>query len=218
LVYPEAAPPPAEVQPPRDEAQPSADEARPLPDAVQPCRDAPPPEEAELPPEERPSFDALYSRYFDFGWRGLSALGVPDDRLEDAAQEVWLAVFRRLPDFEARSAPGTWVFGIVINVARNVRRAMRRLPSVVPLREDLVALAPDPLVMSERNEAWQQLRSFLSELDEQRREIFVCVLLEGMRATEAAEAVGVPETTVVHRVRALRRTFQRWVEARGLRP
>jgi RNA polymerase sigma-70 factor (ECF subfamily) len=172
------------------------------------------PEEARPPPAERPGFDALYAQYFEFGWRGLRALGVPNDRLEDAAQEVWFTVFRRLPDFEGRSRLGTWLFGIVINVARNMRRALRRHPSVVPLPDDLVAGAPDPHALSERNEAWRLLALFLSTLDEQRREIFVCVLLEGMQTSEASEAVGVDERIVVNRVRALRRSFQSWVDER----
>jgi RNA polymerase sigma-70 factor (ECF subfamily) len=175
------------------------------------------PDEAQTNPAE-PSFDALYAQYFEFGWRGLRALGVPNERLEDAAQEVWFTVFRRLADFEGRAKLGTWLFGIVINVARNVRRALRRQPSVVPLREDLVGLSLDPHAQSERNEAWRELELFLSTLDEQRREIFVCVLLEGMRTPEAAQAVGVDEGTVANRVRALRRSFQGWLEARRIQP
>jgi RNA polymerase sigma-70 factor, ECF subfamily len=176
------------------------------------------PDEAQPPPDERPSFNALYAQYFEFGWRGLRALGVPSDRLDDAAQEVWLIVFRRLPDFEGRSRHRTWLFGIVINVARNVRRALRREPNLVPLRDDALALSLDPHAQSERNEAWLMVEMFLSTLDEARREIFVCVLLEGMRAAEAAEAVGLDENTVVNRVRALRRSFQSWAEARRMEP
>ena len=70
----------------------------------------------------RPSFEEVYQQYYNYTSRTLRHMGVPFEDVEDAAQEVWLAVHRQLPLFEGRSSLRTWLFGIVVNVARNRRR------------------------------------------------------------------------------------------------
>jgi len=167
---------------------------------------------------EPPSFEELYRGYFAFSWRALLALGVPAAGIEDAAQEVWVVVHRRLPDFEGRSALKTWLFGIAVNVARNARRSERRRAKVSPLRDELVSMAPDPASASEDREAWRLVAVFLATLDEQRREVFVCSVLEGMSAPEAAEATGLDVATVNNRIRSLRRSFKTWLEQRKEAP
>src|SRR4029450_4584828 len=68
---------------------------------------------------EPPGFEQLYQLYFGFTWRVLGHLGVTAHGIDDAVQEVWLTVHRRLPSFEGRSALKTWLFGIALNVGRN---------------------------------------------------------------------------------------------------
>ena len=70
----------------------------------------------------------------------------------------------------------------------------------------------------ERSEAWLLVRGFADTLDDTRRAVFGAVLLEGLSAAETADATGLNVTTVQHRVRALRRSFERWVEAREREP
>ena len=50
---------------------------------------------------------ALYERYAQPVFRFLSALGVPPEEREDAAQDVFIAVYRGLKQFRApRLSPG----------------------------------------------------------------------------------------------------------------
>jgi len=71
--------------------------------------------------------NSLYDSHFAFVWRNLQRLGVSQQRLEDAAQEVFLVAHRRWRSFDAeRSTAQTWLFGIVLHVANNERRAGRR--------------------------------------------------------------------------------------------
>ena len=51
-----------------------------------------------------PAFEQLYQLYCGFTWRVLGHLGVTGHGIDDAVQEVWLTVHRRLPTFEGRSA------------------------------------------------------------------------------------------------------------------
>ncbi len=56
---------------------------------------------------------------------------------EDVVQETWLTAIRALDRFEGRSSLKTWIFGIVINVARSRRRKESRLlPFTALLRRD----------------------------------------------------------------------------------
>ena len=48
-------------------------------------------------------------------------------RAEDVVQETWLQVLASLDRFEGRSALKTWIYGILINVARARRRRESRL-------------------------------------------------------------------------------------------
>lgn len=163
-------------------------------------------------------FRALYEGYFAFTWRALRYLGVPDAQLEDAAQEVWLVVHRRYAEFEGRSELKTWLFAIAMNVQRNLHRSRRRRGELVPLPDHLPAAFGDPALEREGREAWAMVRSFIDTLDDTRRAIFGAVLLEGLSAAETAAATGVDLVTVQHRVRALRRSFDRWVESQRREP
>jgi DNA-directed RNA polymerase specialized sigma24 family protein len=55
------------------------------------------------------------------------------------------------------------------------------------------------------------VQRFLVTLDEQRRAIFVCNLLENLSANETAEATCVEVSTVYQRVRSLRQSFKQWL-------
>ena len=148
----------------------------------------------------------------------LRHLGVPVVALDDAVQEVWLVVHQRLGGFEGRSTIKTWLFGIAMNVARNARRAedkrVRQLHEPEPPRSP----PSDPEMEHLGREAWLRVQHFLSTLDEERRAIFVCSLLEHLPAQQTAEVTGVDVTTVYQRVRTLRQTFKQWLEAAEAEP
>jgi RNA polymerase sigma-70 factor (ECF subfamily) len=170
-------------------------------------------DQPQAPAPAPPDFEQLYALYFGFTWRVLGHLGVAPHSLDDAVQEVWMVVHRRLGEFEGRSALKTWLFGIALNVARNQRRADDRRAQGVPTICQEDRPDSDPELVRAGNEAWQRVQCFLGTLDEQRRGIFVCHLLEHLSARETAEATGVDVTTVYQRVRSLRQAFKTWLDA-----
>jgi RNA polymerase sigma-70 factor, ECF subfamily len=158
------------------------------------------------------AFEALYREYFSFTWRTLQALGVPRGALDDATQELWVVVHRRLAGFEGRSSMKTWLFGIAVNVARNQRRQTRRQPALDAPHGELPSAEPDAERQHQGREAWRRVERFLDTLDDERREVFVSALLEGWSAPEVAELTGLGVLTVYNRIRALRRSFRAWSE------
>src|ERR1043165_9232741 len=67
-----------------------------------------------------PAFRVLYGRHSPRLFRlAIRLLGSESDA-EDVIQEVWFRAVPRLPDFQWRSALGTWLCAIVVNLSRDV--------------------------------------------------------------------------------------------------
>lgn len=171
-----------------------------------------------LSPMQRERFHALYREYFDFVFRNLRRLGVPAHSIDDALQEVYLVVLRRIGEYREGSQPKAWLFAIVLRVAGNYRRAQRRRGDVVPLLESAErSAAPNPFELAARAEARRVLRDFLDTLSEAKRAVFVMAELEQMTAPEIASALSMNLNTVYSRLQATRSDFARLVSARARR-
>src|SRR5689334_12643471 len=106
-------------------------------------------------PVERADFDAIYGEYFRSIWRTLRRLGVTPEQLDDAAQDVFLVVHRRLTSFDGRSLRG-WLYAIAVRVASDYRRGKVRR-SALPLSESLADPRPDPERSNELRESVELL-------------------------------------------------------------
>jgi RNA polymerase sigma-70 factor (ECF subfamily) len=168
-------------------------------------RDAP-----NLPnaPDPAPTFDAFYHQHFAFVWRALRQLGVPSASLDDAAQNVFLIVHRRLLEFEGRAHPRTWLFRIALRVASDARRSLRRKGTHDALDGDAVPdPAGGPMESLVKSEAVARLERVLDQLDDDKRAVFVLAELEQMTVPEIARALGINANTVGSRLRAARKEF-----------
>ena len=160
-----------------------------------------------------PGLPEIYAQHADFVFRNLRRLGVIESAIDDAVQDVFLVVHRRLGDFEARAQVTTWLFGIVLRVAQSYRRsAMRRRArlSDTPaseIDEVPVATSESPIDLLERREATTLLHRLLDELDDDKRAMLVCIELEQMTVPEAAESLGLNLNTAYGRLRAARAAF-----------
>jgi RNA polymerase sigma-70 factor (ECF subfamily) len=163
-----------------------------------------------------PSFDAVYEDGFELVWRILRRMGVATAQLEDASQDVFLVVHRRLAGFEGRSKLKTWVAGIAIRVASDYRKRSRRDESRYELGLDRELADPNggPAEEVERREALALVHALLLELEPKQREVFVLVELEQMSAPEVAEALSANLNTVYSRLRLARKAFNASLERR----
>jgi RNA polymerase sigma-70 factor (ECF subfamily) len=167
-------------------------------------------------PSEAPRLDAraedLYAEHVTMVWRGLRRLGVPESNIEDAVQDVFLVVHRRLSEFEGRSALKTWLYGIALRVAKDHRRAQIRQAHKVERLAQLLSADPDtsptPVEAAERREANQTLHALLAEMDGEQREVLVLVDMEGLSMREAATALQLHVRTFQRRLQAARAAFE----------
>ena len=151
----------------------------------------------------------VYSEHFPFVWRCLKNLGVTDVTLDDAVQEVFLVVDRKLGACCGPLRP--WLFTIVRNIAlRHRRRASKEAARFLHAPGDEAPCADpgdDPHQCAERRESLALAAQALACLDEAKREVFVFCQIEGFSAPEVAEIVGAPLNTVYSRLRSARREF-----------
>jgi len=164
------------------------------------------------PAEAAPSFDELYGNYFDFVWRTVRRFGVPPAQLEDAVQDVFVVVHRRLPDYEPRHSPKSWLYAIAHRVASDHRRTQRRKGGGLPISDSIPAPSLDgPLEGAVRRESGDIVLGFLETLDDARREVFVLAELEQMSAPEISDLVKANTSTVYSRLRSARQELVKYV-------
>jgi RNA polymerase sigma-70 factor (ECF subfamily) len=156
----------------------------------------------------RPTFEEAYEHLFDFVWRSLRRLGVAEASIDDAVQDVFIVVHRRLEQFEGRSSLKTWIYAITLRVAHDHQRLARRKGGHAPLDPSLPDEAPGPVESLVRAEAVRELERLLRTLDEDKRAVFVLAEIEEMTAAEIAETLGVKVNTVYSRLRAARRELE----------
>ncbi len=167
------------------------------------------------PPDARPTFDALYEAHVDGVWRLLQRFGVPEAGLEDAVQDVFLVAHRRLAEFRGESSLKTWLGGISVRVAKDVRRGLARKGGQEQLDEAMAQPGPQLEERVGQREALAQVLRLLEELDEEQREVFVLAEFEGLTAPEISEATGVNLNTIYTRLRTARQRFNALVAHRG---
>jgi RNA polymerase sigma-70 factor (ECF subfamily) len=161
-----------------------------------------------------PDFDAVYEEMVDFVWQAARRMGVRDGDADDVVQEVFVIVHRRLAEFEGRSQLRTWVFKILAHVVQHYFRSHVRKPGDVAsgTGDEIQALVASqdhgPAGALERMEALRVVDHLLSQLDDDKRMVFVLAEIEEMTLAEIADVVNANANTVASRLRAARKDFE----------
>jgi RNA polymerase sigma-70 factor (ECF subfamily) len=142
-------------------------------------------------------------------WRMLRRLGVDEARADDAAQEVFIVLSRRLGEVREGSER-TFVLSSAVRVAANYRRTWCARHEV--LDEQALAAERDPHPSVEHLLDQKRLRqAFDALLDgwpEEIRTAFVLFELEGLTAPEISQVTETKLGTVASRLRRARELFQ----------
>jgi RNA polymerase sigma-70 factor (ECF subfamily) len=175
----------------------------------------------------------------DPGLRRMARLYVGEGVADDVVQDTWVAVIRGIDRFEGRSSLKTWVFGILVNVARRrAEREGRTVPfaslgsagepwngTVEPARLDHPGLgegywpspptwARNPADAAEAAEVRRVMLRALEKLSPAQREVLTLRDLEGWHGPEVSEVLGISDVnqrTLLHRARVtVRRALEEY--------
>lgn len=152
-----------------------------------------------------PTFREIFEANARFVWRSLLSLGVSENDVPDASQQVFVTLSSKLGQLAADCSVRTFAYGICLRVAADFRnRAHLR-------REQLCAVLPEPPaaasqegLLSQR-EALRRLRQALDQIEPVQRDVFVLYEIEELPMAEVAQAVGCPLQTAYSRLHAARR-------------
>ena len=110
------------------------------------------------------------------------------DLAADIAQEVWIQIFKALPQYRGDSQFGTWAHRIAVNRTLNALRKTRRLAKIeTTVEEDSAMVEPDP----ERNLMMQTIESAATKLSPGARAVFMLHDVEGYTHEEIATRLGI---------------------------
>lgn len=162
---------------------------------------------------EAPSFARVYEEFFDFVYRNTRRLGVPAAAADDVVQDVFLALHRRLRDYDGRASMQSWVYGILANTVRDYRRSFRRkqAPLVATERDEdwgPASTRASPELVAQRGQDVALLLALLDELPEAQRELIVLADLEQMSVPEICSCLGGNSNTVYSRLRVARENLK----------
>jgi RNA polymerase sigma-70 factor (ECF subfamily) len=142
-------------------------------------------------------------------WRTLRRLGVDEACADDASQEVFIVMSRRLGDVREGSER-TFLLSCAVRIAANYRRSWRVKHEVAD--ERALAGERDPRPSAEQLLDHKRLRQALDELldgwPEDIRTAFVLFELEGLSMPEISEVTDTKLGTVASRLRRARELFQ----------
>ncbi len=159
---------------------------------------------------DRPTFEELYLEHFDLARNAIRRRGVSRPaEIEELAQEVFIIVYRRLPEVDfARGTGKGWIYRIAVNVALNhLRRPITRREALVDPAEH-ETIFPEPGNSEARLADREHLRLLLESTTPERREVYELFEVEGFTLSEVAFALEIPLATADSQLRAARRDMQ----------
>jgi RNA polymerase sigma-70 factor (ECF subfamily) len=131
--------------------------------------------------------------------------------IDDLVQEVFVQVYRSLPEFRGESKFRTWLHRLTVNVVLMARRSAGSRPvfdASAPFEEGTDTCQGGPDENAERHERMRAFERVLDCLGDKKRIVFVLHELEGLTPAEIAKVVGAPVLTVRTRLYYARREIE----------
>jgi RNA polymerase sigma-70 factor (ECF subfamily) len=151
----------------------------------------------------RDAFEALLRRHYDrihgLAWQLTGSRADADD----IAQDVCCTLVEKINSFRGEAKFTTWLTGIVFNACRDFRRRRRSFKGLTERLAVLAGLAASPDGRDAYDAAW--INSAVARLRPALRDTVVLVAGQQLTHAEAAEVLGVAESTVSWRMHEVRR-------------
>jgi RNA polymerase sigma-70 factor (ECF subfamily) len=115
-------------------------------------------------------------------------VGPDPDLAADVAQEVWIQIFRALPNFRGESQFGTWAHRIAVNRTLNALRRTRRTSALeTDVEDDSASVEPE----AERALLAASIEEAANKLSPGARTVFLLHDVEGYTHEEIATELGI---------------------------
>lgn len=132
------------------------------------------------------------------------SMGFTGADLDDAAMEVFSAVFLALPKFEGRSTLQTWLYRIAIRTLGRLRQQRKREPALRVDEQTPEPARPAPSTRLEEAERRQKLWEAVASLDSRSAAAVELFYRQGWSISQIGGVLECPEGTVktlLHRAR-----------------
>jgi RNA polymerase sigma-70 factor (ECF subfamily) len=160
------------------------------------------------------AFGVIMREHYAHVFRLIQAIVRNEHDSCDVCQEVWLTIWKRLPQFRGDAKFATWIHPIAVRRAiDHLRKRQRWYHRFLPFSvvDETVESAPEPVTtddarqQAEGNERLARLRQVLDSLPPKLRVALALREVEGLSYEEIARATGVPTGTVMSRLYHARR-------------
>lgn len=135
----------------------------------------------------------------------------------DAAQEVFIRVYRGIPSFEQKASFSTWIYRITVNVCNDMLRKRTRTAPTVSIYQDsdeehimeLPDSSPTPSERIEITETQLLVKNALNELSDEYRTVITLYDLEGLSYDEISSVLQCPIGTIKSRLNRARKMLKK---------
>jgi RNA polymerase sigma-70 factor, ECF subfamily len=154
------------------------------------------------------AFERLYRRHVGRIY-GLCQHMVGSDSAEEVTQDVFVRAWEKLEQFGGKSAFGTWLYRLAINVCLSQRAKASRLRDRFRSMDGLISQPPG---RSSQAESRMDLGRAMDRLPTGAREVFVLHDVEGYKHREIGDMLGIAVGTSksqLHEARMALRSYLR---------
>lgn len=135
----------------------------------------------------------------------------------DAAQEVFIRVYRGIFKFEQKSSFSTWIYRITVNVCNDILRKRTRTAPTVSIYQDsdeehIIELPDDKPTPSEHLEMTETqllVKNALNALSDEYRTVITLYDLEGLSYDEISSVLNCPIGTIKSRLNRARKMLRK---------
>lgn len=148
------------------------------------------------------AFSTLLERHYDLIYRLAYRMLSNRQDAEDLAQDICVALPKKLKSFRGKSKLTTWLYQVTMNSARDFLRRRLTIARIHTEFIDVDALQKAADKQRQKDVEWAY--SAINTLPDDLRETAMLVVAEGLNHAEAASILEIKEATVSWRMMKLR--------------
>lgn len=164
-----------------------------------------------------PAFDDVYQQHQDLVYNLCLHYLQNKEEAEEATQDIFVKIYRKMPEFRGESSLKTWIYRIAIHHCLDLLKArktqkrfgfMALFRATPPLSHD----PPDfnhPGVLLENKEELEQLFGKINQLPPQQKTALVLKYLDDLPQRDIADIMGISEKAVESLLQRAKQTLKK---------